>query len=165
MARKKIEIKDFEPKQVLALDIATTTGYFSLNDKGGVWDFDPKKAKNSRRQYASFRNTLIRYIKKWDIVQIVAEDINVRGNFVAMRKLSEFRGILREVCESLEINPPVFVNVTSIKYFMTGRGGAKKQSIMKACKTKYNINPIDDNHADAIGVFYYFMANPKLAKK
>ena len=163
-AKERREAKERRSKlkanEILALDIATKTGYYSLNDGGGVWNFDTKAKGNSWKQYAAFRQTLVRYIKTHNIKQIVAEDVNVAGYFNSMRKLSEFRGIMREVSESLDLLPPVFVNVTSVKFFMTGKGKASKSLIINACKKKYNIEPVDDNHADAIGVFYYFLKNP-----
>ena len=164
MARKKQELLPYTPEQILALDIATVTGYYNPKDGGGVWDFDITKAKNSLKQYASFRNTLIRYIKANDIKQVVAEDVNVRKFFNAMRKLSEFRGILLEVCESLCINPPIFVNVTSIKKSFTGDGKATKSKIIRVCKHKYGFEPIDDNHADAFAVYHYHIKHPKKRK-
>lgn len=164
MARKKQELLDYSPEEILALDIATLTGYYNPKDGGGVWDFDIAKASNSLKQYKSFRDTLVRYIKANEIKQVVAEDVNVRGYFNAMRKLSEFRGILKEVCESLNINPPVFINVTSIKKNFTGDGKATKSKIIRVCKMKYGLEPVDDNHADAFAVFMYHMQHPNKRK-
>ena len=51
MARKKQELLDYSPEEILALDIATLTGYYNPKDGGGVWDFDIAKASNSLKQY------------------------------------------------------------------------------------------------------------------
>lgn len=151
---------DVKPEEVLALDVATVTGYYNIVDGGGVWDFDKHKGCNSRFEYASFRETLVRYIKANNIKQIVAEDVNVGKFFASMRKMSEFRGILREVCESLWLNEPIFVPVKANKKCLTGDGNASKKKMMRAVKQKFGIDPIDDNHADAIGVYYYYIKNP-----
>lgn len=85
-------------KDILALDIATHTGYYSLHE-GGTWNFTESKRKNNNKQHKDFRDTLMAFIQKYDIKQIVAEDVNVNNHFTDMRKLCEFRGILKEVCD------------------------------------------------------------------
>lgn len=148
-----------EPKDILSLDIATKTGYYHTSDGGGVWNFTPTIKRNDRKQYKAMRETLIRFIKKHDIKIIVAEDVNVKTSFVALRKLSEFRGVLKEVCESLDLPEPIFINVTSVKYTLTGSGKASKELMIRTIKRKFQIDVEDDNHADAIAVFYHFSKN------
>lgn len=166
MEKNNNDLEDVAASQILALDIATKTGYYHVSDGGGVWNFTPTLKRNNRKTYKDFRDTLVAFVKQHDIKQIVAEDVNVRGHFVAMRKLSEFRGVLKEVCESLDINPPVFVNVSSIKREMTGDTHATKTKMIKYVKKRFGITPVDDNHADAISVYYYYSKNKKsLLKK
>lgn len=148
-----------KPEDILALDIATKTGYYHMSDGGGVWNFTPAIYRNDRKQYKAMRDTLIRFIKKNNVKLVIAEDVNVGTSFVAMRKLSEFRGILREVCESLNLPDPIFINVTSVKYTLTKSGGASKEMMMRAVERKFKIKPKDDNHADAIAIFYHFVKN------
>lgn len=139
-------------EQVLSLDIATQTGYYSVHESG-AWSFYESKARNDNKQHKAFRDTLIDFICKYDIRQVVAEDVNVNNHFIDMRKLSEFRGILLEVCDELDLPEPVFLNVATVKKFATGNGRATKLDMINACVTKYNYRPQTDDEADAFWVF------------
>ena len=45
-------------EQVLALDIATHTGYFSLHE-AGVWNFAESKRRNDNKMHGAFRTMLL----------------------------------------------------------------------------------------------------------
>ena len=60
-------------------------------------------ARNNNKQHKAFRDTLIDFIQRNGIKQIVAEDVSVNNHFTDTRKLSEFRGILFEVCDTLDL--------------------------------------------------------------
>ena len=97
------------------------------------------------------------YCPLYGILRIVAEDVNVNNHFRDMRKLSEFRGILLEVCDELSLPEPEFVNVASLKKWATGNGKAGKTDMVQACIDKYRYTPIDDNAADACHLFHYYV--------
>lgn len=63
----------------------------------------------------NFYNTLVDFIQKYNIKLIIAEDVNVKGQFIGMRKLSEFRGILYLICAQLGLPEPKFINVSTVK--------------------------------------------------
>lgn len=142
-------------EQILGLDIATMCGYYSTHESG-AWNFYESKTRNDNKQHKAFRDTLIAFITKHGIRQVVAEDVNVNNHFIDMRKLSEFRGILLEVCDELNLPEPVFLNVGSLKKFATGNGRATKLDMINACVTKYNYCPRTDDEADAFWVFRYY---------
>ena len=142
-------------QQVLGLDIATMCGYYSTHESG-AWNFYESKARNDNKQHKAFRDTLIDFITRHGIRQVVAEDINVNNHFVDMRKLSEFRGILLEVCDELNLPEPVFLNVMSIKKYATGNGRATKLDMINACVERYNYRPRTDDEADAFWVYTYY---------
>ncbi|KAA6302892.1 MAG: hypothetical protein EZS26_001062 [Candidatus Ordinivivax streblomastigis] len=141
--------------EILAVDIATRTGYYSLHESG-TWNFSESKHRNDNKQHKDFRDTLMKFIIKNAIRFIVAEDVNVNSHFTDMRKLSEFRGILFEICDELNLPEPCFVNVSTLKKWATGNGHADKKAMIAACKEKYNYFPTDDNAADACHLFHYF---------
>ena len=143
-------------EHVLALDIATHTGYYSVHESGR-WNFTESKKRNDNKQHKDFRDTLLSFIKDYGILRIVAEDVNVNNHFRDMRKLSEFRGILLEVCDELSLPEPEFVNVASLKKWATGNGKAGKTDMVQACIDKYRYTPIDDNAADACHLFHYYV--------
>lgn len=137
------------------MDIATMCGYYSTHESG-AWNFYESKTRNDNKQHKAFRDTLIDFITQHDIRQVVAEDVNVNNHFIDMRKLSEFRGILLEVCDELNLPEPVFLNVSSIKKFATGSGRATKLDMIHACVEKYNYRPRTDDEADAFWVYRYY---------
>lgn len=143
-------------EQVLALDIATHTGYFSLHE-AGVWNFTESKRRNGNKMHGAFRTMLLAYMRRYDIRQVVAEDVAMNRHFYDMRRLSELRGILLEVCDELDLPEPEFVNPATLKKWATGDGHATKAQMIAACKNKYGIVPVDDNAADACHLYHYYI--------
>lgn len=148
-------------EQVLALDIATHTGYFCLHE-AGTWNFTESRRRNGNKLHGAFRAMLLAFIRRYGIRQIVAEDVCVNRHFYDMRRLAELRGILLEVCDELDLPEPEFVNVTTLKKWATGDGRATKARMIDACRQRYGILPIDDNAADACHLFYYFLRKHRL---
>jgi len=146
---------------LLSLDIATHCGYYSKHS-AGTWDFS-KKGIHEESCHLSFYNKLKSYCTLNNIKMIVAEDVNVNNHFIDMRKLCEFRGILFLVCAELGMPHPAFVNVVSVKKWATGDGHADKQMMMDYCRTRWHIDPgNDDNMADATHIFMYYKRIYKL---
>lgn len=154
----KKEIKTPKPakEELLALDIATHTGYYCLKGSG-TWNFTESMKRNANKLHKDFRDTLLNFIAAGGIRRIVAEDINVNNHFYDMRKLSELRGILFEVCDELDLPEPAFVNVAALKKWATGNGRATKSDMADACRRRFNFHPADDNEADAFLIFQYYI--------
>ena len=153
---KKKDTIPIGKEHVLALDIATHTGYYSVHESG-TWNFTESKKRNNFRQHKDFRDTLLSFIKDYGILQVVAEDVNVNNHFCDMRKLSEFRGILLEISDELSLPEPIFINVATLKKWATGNGRATKTDMVQACIDKYRYTPVDDNAADACHLFHYYI--------
>lgn len=143
-------------EQVLALDIATHCGYYCLSERG-TWDFTESMRRNNNKQHKAFRDTLIDIIQRCQIKQIVAEDVSVNNHFIDTRKLSEFRGILFEVCDTMDLPEPHFVNPATLKKFATGNGKATKDEMVRFCKLRWQIEPGTNDEADAIHIFYFYI--------
>lgn len=150
MGKAKIPAK-LKKEDILALDIATHCGYCSWKGHG-TWDFTERKV-NNYAEHKDFRDTLIRYIQDNNIKVITAEDVTVGTFFHSMRKLSEYRGVLLEVCDELNLPEPIFINTSAIKKFATGNGKATKEQMIKAMMEKYNEIPCDDNACDAFWLY------------
>lgn len=157
MARTKAIPADLKKDEILALDIATKTGYHTFSCGGGTWNFTESKTRNGNKKHKHFRDTLMKFIQDNNIRMVVAEDVLMaKGRFNATVSLSEQRGILLEVCDTLDLPEPEFLNATNIKMFATGKGNASKEEMEKAIETKYNIEVADDNHADAVAILFLF---------
>ncbi len=141
--------------EVLALDIATLCGYYCPH-KFGTWDFRPSVKRNQNKPYKAFHDALTWTITRHGIRQLVVEDINVNRFFTDMRKLAQLHGIMRLVCEQMELPPPMYVNVSALKKWATGNGRATKEEMIRACEEKYRFFPRDDNQADAFLIFHYY---------
>ena len=148
-------------KEVLALDIATHTGYFSVHE-AGTWNFTESRRRNGNKMHGAFRTVLVSFIRAHGIRRVVTEDVSVNRYFYDMRRLSELRGILIEVCDSLGLPEPEFVNPAVLKKWATGNGHATKAQMVAACKERYGIIPVDDNAADACHLFHYYIRRHRL---
>ncbi|MCO7113813.1 hypothetical protein NIB75_18705 [Bacteroides uniformis] len=60
MANQDSENSVLTREQVLALDIATHTGYFSLHE-AGTWNFTESKRRNGNKMHGAFRLRCSRY--------------------------------------------------------------------------------------------------------
>lgn len=143
------------------MDIATHTGYFSVHE-AGTWNFTESRRRNGNRMHGAFRTVLVSFIRAHSIRRVVTEDVSVNRYFYDMRRLSELRGILIEVCDSLGLPEPEFVNPAVLKKWATGNGHATKAQMVAACKERYGIIPVDDNAADACHLFHYYIRRHRL---
>lgn len=156
-----IEPNEITRDNVLALDVAEHCGYYSTHE-AGTWNFTQKRSKNAIEQHRLFYDTLVSFIRKYNIKLIVAEDVCVSTHFIATRKLSEFRGILFLICSQLGLPEPVFINVSTVKKWATGDGKADKRKMINFCRSRWGIDPVDDNMADATHIFKYYVRRYKL---
>ena len=154
------ENKTLKHDDILALYVATHCGYFSKHE-AGTWNLTESRRRNDNKMHGSFRSLLIDFIRKYDIKQIVAEDVSINRHFYDLRRLSELRGVLLEVCDELNLPEPEFVNPAALKKWATGDGHATKSKMVETCK-KYGYVPTDDNAADACHLFFYYIRKHRL---
>lgn len=158
MKQKNEEVQKLKREQLLALDIATHCGYHMTHESGTV-DFTESMRRNNCKQHKAFRDWLISVITQYGIKQVVAEDVRAgcsKGGFTVSVKLAEFRGILMEVCDTLNLPAPAFINPLVLKKWATGNGRADKDEMVEYCISRWGVKPVDDNEADAIHLFMYY---------
>lgn len=151
---------------VLALDIATHCGYYHPAE-AGTWDLAKIAKKRGCGIHKAFADTLYDFCAKNKVKMIVAEDVNAGAgaHFMAIRKLSELRGVLYLLAEDMEIPEPCFANITTVKKWATGNGRADKKMMIEACKSRWHIDPIDDNMADATHIYKWFVRTYNIKKE
>jgi len=161
----EVDCRQFTKSEILALDIATKTGYHSTHESG-EWDFKETIKNNNNKQHKHFRDTLMAFIKKYDIKFIVAEELIAFNNrFGGTKKLGEFRGILLEVCDELDLPEPEFFSPATLKITAAGIGNADKKQVMDGILMKYGIDVKgQDNRADAIACYYSFIKKYHIIK-
>lgn len=152
---------------ILSLDVAEHTGYYHTSDDYGVAYFPsnnsaPKKLGKDYDQHLAFATWLRNFIKDNNIKMIVAEDVNVGKHFMALRKLSEFRGILFLVCAEMNV-PIITFNVSDIKKWATGNGNASKDLMIEYAQKRWHIDCLNnDNVADAVHIYFYLIYRYRL---
>lgn len=157
----KQETEELKREHILALDIATHCGYFSVHESG-TWNFTEGKRRNGNKQHLALKDTLTAFISEHGIQRIVAEDVSVNNHFFDMRKLAEFRGVLLCVCDELDLPEPEFVNPKVLKKYATGNGNASKDDMKQAYTARFNRLPLDDNEADAFWLFQYYVSKYRI---
>ena len=153
-------IDSLKTKNILSLDPAEHCGYHSVYGSGTEFfpntSKAPKKLGEGYGQMKSFRAWLVGMITSHDIKVVVSENLDGGcKSWVTARKLACFHGVIQEVCETHNI-PLHYINQKSLKHWATGNGNADKKLMIEYCNTRWKIEPIDDNEADAIHLFYYF---------
>lgn len=137
-------------KHILALDIATRTGWAVTNEMSGVWDLSIKRDESSGMRLVRFEAKLIELIEARDIRLVTYE--RVAGRFVSsVITASELVGVMKRVCETKHIPYRAF-SAKEIKTFATGKGNSGKPAMIKAAEKMYKVEVIDDNHADALHI-------------
>ena len=160
MANRDSENSVLTREQVLALDIATHTGYFSCMRPGHGTSPKANGATATRCTALSGLRC-----SRYSVVTASAASwprMSVNRHFYDMRRLSELRGILLEVCDELDIPEPEFINPAVLKKWATETDTPPKTQMVVACKDRYGIVPVDDNAADACHLFYYYIRRHRL---
>ena len=135
---------------ILALDVATKTGFCDENDSG-VWDFKLKRDESSGMRLVKFGQNVRWQIEHSEINLVVFERTAGRHQNAIIVQ-SELHGVLKHICEDMNVDYRAY-SASEIKKFATGKGNAKKDAMIQACIDNYGIEPIDDNEADAIHLY------------
>jgi len=136
--------------KILALDIASLTGWAHSLGSSGVWLLKPKKDESGGIRLIRFANKL-KWLKKALGIDIIAYEAARHGGR-ATRGLvthSELQGVVKALSEELEYEYKGY-SPTAIKKFATGNGKASKEDMIKAACKFSGRNITDDNEADAI---------------
>ena len=155
MKAERIRKKTVEAKiakltnvNILALDIASITGWAISETEYGTWDFKTRKDESMGMKLLRFRAKLneVNNLIKFNL--IVYE--RAAGRFKnALMHEAKLIGVVEEWCE---LNGVAYrsYSATEIKLFATGKGSAGKPVMIKAAKTKFGYTGEDDNEADAL---------------
>ena len=153
-------LSGLKTKDILSLDPAEHCGFHSVY-KSGTKYFPPtdkasKKYGENYGQMKNFGEWLRSFIEEKHVKVLVSEALDGGGNsWVSMRKLANFHGIIQEISETYNI-PIHYVNQKTLKHWATGNGNANKDLMVEYCMKRWKIEPVDDNEADAIHLFYHF---------
>lgn len=137
--------------KVLALDIATKTGWKSPN-ASGVWNLKTNKGESPGMKHLRFRK-LVQEIVELEGIDMIAYE-KPSGRFIkAVSSVSELVGILLAFCAESGLEHTGFT-VSEIKKHATGKGNANKEAMIASAEVKWcDTKIIDDNHADALWIY------------
>ena len=157
-ATLKPNIPPAAARTILALDLGTTTGWSLRSYDGlitsGTVSFKPSRFDGGGMRYLRFTNWLTEIDRlSGPIAAIWFEEVrrhagtdaaHVYGGLMAtLTAWAELRGV-----------PYEGVPVGTIKKFLTGHGGAPKQAMIDAARSR-GFTPADDNEADAIALLLW----------
>jgi hypothetical protein len=150
-------------KNILAVDLGTTTGWAIKNEYGitsGSMSFKQDRFAGGGMRYLQFQ----RWLDELPKVNIVYfEEVRRHLGVDAAHAYGGFLGTLTAWCEDKNI-PYQGIPVGTIKRFITGKGNASKLEVIEVIKA-LGYRPIDDNEADALSLLHLAAANLSSAKK
>lgn len=136
-------------KKILALDIATKTGW-KTETSSGVWDLKPNRGESEGMRVVRFKSKVKELIQLEEINIISYERPGGRNKY-SIITASEMIGVLKDL--SIEMNVDIACySSKEIKRFATGNGNCNKEAMIKAAK-ELGYHPKDDNEADAIHLY------------
>lgn len=154
----------------LALDLATNTGWALLDRDGrltsGVQTFDLKRGESKGMRFLRFRKWLTEILQLGQLGKsfsekepgiIIFEQAHHRGGNATELCVGLVTDVLAEAARyGLEHMP---VHTGALKRWSTGKGNAgKPEMIAKATELFPDVQIIDDNHADALMLLKYGLA-------
>lgn len=155
---------------ILALDLATKTGWALLDRSGnmtsGVQEFDLRRGESKGMRFLRFRKwiremftlgELGQNFSKEDPGLVVYEQPHFRGGHACELLVGLSTNVIAETAQvGLE---HLAVHTGSLKKFATGKGNAgKEEMILKSKEFFPEIEILDDNHADALLLLKYGVA-------
>jgi len=140
---------------VLAIDPGNKTGWKSPS-ASGVWDVAAKRDESKGMSLIRFKAKFIEVVKL-EHITLVSYERPAGRNTSSIISISEKVGVLKSYCEKHGIDYKGFSS-GEMKRFATGKGNCGKLEMIAACKKKYDYDPIDDNEADAIHLYYLTLA-------
>lgn len=103
-------------------------------------------------------------LQRWDVIldailacaetchQVVIEGYSFASNMAYARAGAELGGIVRYHLAKRHNQIPLEVPPSTLKKFLTGKGGADKNQVLKEIYKRYHVDLPDDNMADAFGL-------------
>lgn len=143
---------------ILALDLATRTGYALLRDDGriesGEERFDLKKHEGPGARYVKFHSWLIDLKSCYTLTRLVYEKVMGHGPFQVL-SAHVYGGMLAHLEAFGERHqiPYDGIAVTTIKKKFAGHGAAQKVDMMRQCEA-LGFKPCSHNEADAIALLH-----------
>ena len=140
--------------RTLALDLGTKTGWAVRMPEGNIVsgreNFHGDRFEGGGMRWVRFQTWLRELHAKTQCQIIVFEEVRNHKGISAAHAYGGFLATLTAFCENIPL-PYSSIPVVTIKRFITGKGNANKEAVIKAVQAK-GFTPLDDNEADAISI-------------
>lgn len=133
--------------RILALDLATRTGWAHSSGGSGVQNFAPRRGDSPGMRWIEFRAWLLRLLDSAPADVIAYEQAHHRGGaptHVAHALIGATEAVAAE--REIQITNR---HTATIKKHATGKGNADKTQMMEAARGR-GWSPADDNECDAM---------------
>lgn len=134
--------------KILALDLATKTGWAHSDGASGVQNFQPRRGDSPGMRFLNLRAWLSRMYGIASFGLIVYEQPHHRGG----RSTEVLVGMATTVqawAAEHEVETTVR-HSSEIKRHALGKGRGSKLAMVLMAEKKFGFEPFDDNHADAL---------------
>lgn len=146
--------------KILALDMASKTGWAHSDGASGVADFTAHKLLEDK--LLAFYGWLDKLLLDHPTHLIVYEQAHFRGGAPTRHGVG-FETALRMLARSYRISVD-FCHTATLKKHATGRGNATKDEMMVAAVAEHpTIRLQDDNHVDALWLLHWAQCNREAA--
>lgn len=141
----------------LCVDLGTTTGY-AIGDASmmvsGIWKLKPGRFEGGGMRFVKFRKSLNEIQEAFSaaggITHVFFEEVRRHQGVDAAHVYGGLMAVLTAWCEENGI-PYSGVPVGTIKKNWCGKGNASKDMMIEEARRR-NLNPVDDNEADALAI-------------
>lgn len=143
---------------ILGLDPSTKgTGWGIITDDGTLCAYGairpPSYCDTNQKKLLYIHNEIVEIINTYEPDEIASENQFKGKNAKTYKVLSQLMGSIMLASAKADIEI-VYYWPTTIKVVTQGSGKASKKEMVNAICTRFNIEGIDDDTADAIGVAY-----------
>lgn len=136
-------------KKILALDIATKTGW-KTETASGVWNLKPNRGESEGMRVVRFKSK-VKELIELESIELVSYERPAGMHKASIMVASEMVGVLKDLCIEKNLDLACY-SANEIKKFATGKGNCNKEAMIRAA-VDLGFNPADDNEADAIHLY------------
>lgn len=138
-----------ETPRILALDIATVTGWRTAT-ASGTWNLKPNRGESEGMRVVRFK-AKVKELILLEGITVCSYERPAGLHKGSIMVASEMIGVLKDLCIGLNVELACY-SASEIKKFATGKGNAGKDMMVQSAKDK-GFSPRDDNEADAIHLY------------
>ena len=137
--------------RILALDLATETGWAHSSGPSGVWDLSIRRDESGGMRLIRLASKLreVQSAVGFDVVVFEAARNAAPKMQGALVVQAELQGVVKHWCEQNKVEYRGY-SPSEIKRHATGKGNSNKEAMVSAAMKRFDLTIIDHNHADAL---------------